>query len=311
VRMSNQSFASLAILVTVLLLNSAGVASASAPTTTQRSAFAALRGAPATSIPAAVSRFIDSSTGRRFGVDAKNVHRVPAPGGGSWSVLSGNSACVSSLRRRRTSRLAPMTRRRKLGHFSPAHRPEAARARRGQNVGHRWASDTGRIGTRLRLVRHRQVAVRGRLRRCSQSERPIRREVWLPGDVANAPSSRQAIDGRQQWGVATFKRQKPVAHAAWNIVYFCTSPGFGGCVIAAGGLWTAVLPINGIVVYSYDTWPMCGNALNTNGTWAGTTFCNTSLGEIGHPYNGSNRYGWGGPGPNVAQMLGGGTVGYN
>jgi hypothetical protein len=108
------------------------------------------------------------------------------------------------------------------------------------------------------------------------------------------------------------RRPKPVARAASGFVYFCTSPGWGGCVIWAGGLWTAVLPINGITVYSGDGWPMCGNALNSNGTWAGTTFCNTGLSPgVFHPYNGSNRRGWGGPGPNVTQMLGGGTVGYN
>jgi hypothetical protein len=109
------------------------------------------------------------------------------------------------------------------------------------------------------------------------------------------------------------KQPAPIAHAAFNyFVYLCTSPGWTGCYINAGGLWIPnFLPIGAIGVYSYDSWPMCGNALNPDGTWAGTTFCNTSLSPVSHPYNQSSRRGWGGPGTGVAQMMGGETVSYN
>ncbi|HEV7496186.1 peptidylprolyl isomerase [Baekduia sp.] len=312
--MLNKSLGGLAVLVTASLLGYVGMATASTPTAAQRTAFAALRGAPTTSVPAAVSHFIDSQTGRQFGVDARNVHRVAAPGGGSWSVLSGDSGlCVVFETKENISACA-----------------DNAQAKAG--------------ALQVLLISPKQPAPGGP--KTSATDGPTTQVGLVPDEVTTATATLQSGDvsavvpnpsglyavksgyplaslalhrvGKPSVVVKMgasrpFKRQKPVAHAALNhVAYLCTSPGFLGCVINAGGLWMANwLPIALIDVYSGDGWPMCGNALNSNGTWAGTTFCNGGIGAIGHPYNQSTRLGWGGPGPNVAQMIGGESVGYN
>jgi hypothetical protein len=95
VRTLNKSLAAAAVLVTASLAGSVGIASASAPTAPQQRAFPALNGAPTKSVPASVSRFIDTDAGRAAGVDERNVYRLPAPGGGFWSVLPGDKLiCV-------------------------------------------------------------------------------------------------------------------------------------------------------------------------------------------------------------------------
>jgi hypothetical protein len=313
VRMLNQRLAGLAALVTALLLSSVGIASATAPTAAQRTAFAALRGAPTTSVPEAVSRFIDSPTGRKFGVDARNVHRVAAPGGGSWSVLSGDTGlCVVFETKENISACA-----------------DDAQAKAG--------------ALQVLLISPKQPTPGGA--RTSATDGPTTQVGLVPDEVTTATAKLQSGDlsavvpnpnglyafksgyplasltlhrvGKPSVVVKTgaslrSKRPAPLARAASGFVYFCTSPGWAGCVINAGGLWSSLLPVNLIGVYSFDGWPMCGNALNTNGTWAGTTFCNTMMSPaVQHAYNSSYRYGWGGPGPNVAQMLGGGTVAYS
>jgi hypothetical protein len=314
VRTLNKRLGVLAVLVSALLLGSVGVASASTPTAAQRAAYAALRGEPATSVPASVTQFIDSPTGRKYGVDARNVHRVPAPGGGSWSVLSGNSGlCVVFETKENVSACADDAQV-KAGALQvlliDPKQPEPGEAR---------TSATDGPATQVGLVPDYVSSVTAKLSSgdasgvvlnpsglyAVKSGYPVTsltlHRVGKPSIVVKMAASRP------------FKRQKPVAHAAFNYVaYLCTSPGFLGCVINAGGRWMANwLPIGAIGVYSGDTWPMCGNALNSNGTWAGTTFCNTGIGALVHPYNQSSRLGWGGPGPNVAQMLGGESVAYN
>ncbi len=312
-RTFNKGLAVFAVLAPALLLNSVGIASASTPTTAQRSAFAALRGAPATSVPAAVSRFIDSTTGRKFGVDARNIHRVPAPGGGSWSVLPGDSGlCVVFETKENISACADNTQAKAGALRVLLIDPKQP------GSGEAGTSATDGPATQIGLVSDDITSATARLQSGDSS-----------GVVIN-PSGLYAVESGYPVRSLTLHRaagpsrvikmgaSRPsrlpehVAHASSGFVYFCTSPGFAGCVIWAGGLWTGFLPINAIGVYSGDGWPMCGNALNANGTWAGTTFCNTGLSPVvSHPYNGSSRRGWGGPGPNVAQMLGGGTVAYN
>lgn len=312
-RMLNKSLAALAVLVTALLLSSGGIASASTPTAAQRAAFAALRGAPATSVPAAVARFIDSPTGRKFGVDARNVHRVPAPGGGSWSVLSGDSDLCVVFEAKENISVCADDAQAKAGALQvlliDPKQPGSGEAR---------TSATDGPATQVGLVSDDVTSVTAKLQSGGSSGvviNPSGLYAVRSGYPVTSLTLRRAAGPSRviKWGTSRPSRlPKPVAHASSGFVYLCTSPGFAGCVIAAGGLWTALLPINQVSVYSGDGWPMCGNALNTNGTWAGTTFCNTGLSPVvSHPYNGSSRYGWGGPGPNVAQMLGGETVAYN
>jgi len=310
----NKSLAALAVSVIALLVSSAGIASASAPTAAQRSAFAALRGAPATSVPAAVARFIDSPTGRKFGVDARNVHRVPAPGGGLWSVLSGNSGLCVVLETKEYISACADDAQAKAGTFQilliDPKQPGSGEAR---------TSATDGPATQIGLVSDDITSATARLQSGDSSGVVINPNglyaVESGYPVTSLTLHRAAGPSRViRWGASRpIKRQKPVAHTAFNYVaYLCTSSGFLGCVIAAGGRWMANwLPIGAISVYSGDTWPMCGNALNSNGTWAGTTLCNTGIGALTHPYNQSNRLGWGGPGPNVAQMVGGEAVGFN
>jgi len=83
------------MVVTTLTVGGGGLAVASSPDAAQKKAFPALGGTPTRIVPAAVSGFIASNTGREEGVDARHVYRLPAPGGGSWSVLPGHDAiCV-------------------------------------------------------------------------------------------------------------------------------------------------------------------------------------------------------------------------
>jgi hypothetical protein len=67
------------------------VASAFAPTPAQKQTFSMLAGKPTKAVPAIVDQFIQSGFGQQSGVDAAHVYRVPAPGGGTWSVLPGKS----------------------------------------------------------------------------------------------------------------------------------------------------------------------------------------------------------------------------
>jgi hypothetical protein len=65
------------------------VAAAAAPSDQVHAAFRVLREPTTPNVPTGVRWFISSSAGRAAGLDASNVHRVAAPGGGFWDVLPG------------------------------------------------------------------------------------------------------------------------------------------------------------------------------------------------------------------------------
>lgn len=98
----------------------------------------------------------------------------------------------------------------------------------------------------------------------------------------------------------------PLARTA-NYAVFCHNTS-QFCTISSN-IWTAVYPIYDITINSFDNW-LCANAVNGDGSWAGTTFCTNTYGGASHPYNGSNRTGWGGPGVAGVPVYGRGIVSF-
>lgn len=110
------------------------------------------------------------------------------------------------------------------------------------------------------------------------------------------------------------KATSPIARASAfaNFWVFCAGSYNNICIIAGTNNWSPLLPIGVEYLQDYDGWTLCGNLVNTNGTWAGTTFCTVgSWIPVEHPYNQSYRYGWTGPGPGIAQLWGTANLGYN
>jgi hypothetical protein len=276
-------------------------ASATAPTAGQKTAFPVLRGAPTVRVPEAVQRFIASAHGRQAGVDAAHVERIAGPDGGRWSVLPGDGqVCVVFEDHEGIAACAPDAQaavegvRVKL--ITPSPVPGSS-AVIGPTV------DVGLAPASVARVTSTQGA-----------SRPTKAGAYAVRATQSSPVSLFAFNGerinRGSLDVAS-RAVRPVARAAalrvWDFCQHATGQGYW-CTIS-GSLWSAVEPFTSSIVQSADGHWICGNMVNGDGSWAGTTFCSTDLGGASHPWNATNRTAWTGPGV-AGDYVGGGSAAY-
>jgi hypothetical protein len=273
----------------VLVAVPATSAVASAPTTGQKAAFSALRGAPARALSPAVARFVDSQQGSEAGVDDANVYRVKSPKGGHWDVLSGRgqvclvledhegiSTCASNADAQagqlRVMLITPQSPSSVANSAvdGPATIaglvPDASQPEFGSVGLRRFPTVTGSAGT------YEGDAGSGAatIKRTASSHRST-----LPQPPIRAKA---ATGSRRDW-------------------YGCIGAGFGSvwCGII-GSLWSSAEPFTGSSVQSGDGNWLCSNMVESNGSWAGTTFCTTTMTGAGHSWNGTMRVDWAGNG---------------
>lgn len=289
----------------VALFAGAGSASASAPTEAQKEAFHALSGKPAATVPAIVDQFIGSTTGRQFGVDAANVHRVPAPGGGSWSILPGNdSICVVYETEEGVSTCGTLEQAKagllSVTLISPDRGPAADGQLPNPIVGPKkrigLAPDALAPAVAERVSGQAAVvAAKSGFYRTTAKNRPLSSLLSRIDRVGHKLDRAN----RHRGVFAT-----PIANAA-AYTGDCIPPGSRyNCLYAFyGGLFGYQHPLVDVVVASADSNWICGNA-KYGSTWAGSDVCTNQWVATAHPYNGSQRSGWAGPGGASASVWG-------
>lgn len=280
----------------------------------QKDHFAALRHAPSSSVPAEVKRFATSEVPAGLGINPSETRRVAAPDGGRWDVLSGSEgiclfdeseqtgtcATTADAIAGRLSMLfvAPSQERVTPGasYTVPENTPRhvvgilpddalsvtassavgnSLAARSNKDGLYRLSSSAGPVGTMtMRRAGNRAMKITPARQRGSASVK-ARASACTPGiNCAHAPIP---VSGRNYWENYAFYSGQ------W-------------------GTWSGVREVD---IYSKDTNTICGNAYNPDNTWAGNFFCiNTTAYGIGHPYAGSLRIPWAGPGAPSASVLG-------
>jgi hypothetical protein len=297
------TFAAIAAVAAVGSAGTAPSAVASAPTAEQQHVFPVLRGTPETVVGSAVSQFIRSADGRRAGVDAANVHRLVAPDGGTWSVLSGEDRVCLVLENHENVATC-------------ASDADAAAGRLGVLLIDPRPGGSATDGPATQVGLAPIGVVSGTARLDGAGETGVR----VDGNGAyvvrsGSPAQRLVLHRRHhksllygaKWNGGR-SRPAPIARAATSWDYIGNA---NGQTFTDGGLYTAVHPIVAEYVASADSNWLCGNTVNGDGSWAGTTFCTTSFSPAtSHPYNGSSRRGWAGNGTAGVPTLGIAYVAY-
>jgi hypothetical protein len=290
----------LAALSAGLVLVPASNAGASPPTAAQQAAFPLLRTPAATRVPSVVQRFVASSQGRRAGVDVRSVRRVDGADGGTWSVLPGTglicvvfedhegiAACASNADAAITGIAALL--------ITPSSVPGSSAV----------VGPTKEVGLAPASVS--RVASSGSAAPLTGDGAYAAHLTGL-GRVALIGSDGKRVSRGRPHHAVTGAPAYAKAHVAWNNVYnFCGGP---YCYISTS-LWGPLLPVGDEHIFSVDGNWICGNLTNTDGSWAGTTFCTTSLQGADHAYNQSGRYPWTGPGVAGVQVYGNAYAWYN
>jgi hypothetical protein len=282
---------------------SAGAAGASTPTSGEEAAFPTLRGTPSDVVPKAVQKFAVSRLGRQFGVDASDVYRSPAPGGGFWSLLPGTGGvCAVFETDEDIAACADAATAARQGFSLRLIRPHPGLMPDGSTP-----SPTEGVTSQVGIA---PAAASG----VEQSSANGRQAIATDDNgfyASTLPdsSTKVVLRGISAKRVAAARRLGTIkAHAAWNYSYnFCRA---SWCFIS-GSYGSPVLPIGEEQLETTDN-SICGNLINSDGSWAGSVFCATSTWTVySHPYNQSNRTGWMGPGVAGVTSLGAGWVYYN
>lgn len=282
----------------------AGGASASVPTATEKAAFPTLRGTPSHVIPKAIKTFADSHLGRQFGVDADDVYRSPAPGGGFWSLLPGaGGVCAVFETNENVSGCTDTTTAVSQGIAVRLIRPRSGLLPDGSTP-----SALDGVAYQIGIA---PAAAAGVELRSDQGAESISTDS--NGFYASAlPDTKAKVVLR---GVAREERiSSPSsqgtkkARAAWDHAFnICRAT---WCTLGPA-LGSPVLPVGQYDIESGSN-VVCGNLMNADGSWAGTTFCTVNaFAWYGHPYNQTPRTGWLAAGTAGVTSIGTGWLNYN
>jgi hypothetical protein len=289
--------------VGVVVLLPAANAGASAPTAAQKQAFPALRDAPATHVPATVRQFVTSSLGRKAGVDADSVRRVQAPNGRSWSVLPGDGqVCVVFEDHEGIASCAADAQAAASGVTALLITPSTVPG----------SSAVTGPAVQVGLAPASVASVDGR----GPAEQVAPSGAFAVAADGLKPVTLRGVDGERTATSRRFSGTRPVgplrAKAATLREYsFCNvAVGYYWCTIS-GSMVSTVEPFSSSLVQSADGNWLCGNMIESNGAWAGTTFCANSMTAVSHPWNSTNRRAWAGPGIAGVSVYGGSAAYWN
>lgn len=278
-------------------------ASASTPTATEKTAFPTLRGTPSQVIPKAIKTFAGSPLGRQFGVDAGDVYRSPAPGGGFWSLLPGaggvcavfetneDVAACADTATAVSQGIAVRLIRPRAGLLPDGSTPPALDGPASQ-IGIAPATATG---VELRSDQGAESVAASSTGFYASALPDASAKVVLRG-VAR----KKRISSSLSWG--------PKARAAWDHAFnICRAT---WCTLGPA-LGSPALPVGQYDIEAGDN-TVCGNLMNADGSWAGSAFCTvTAFIWYGHPYNQTRRTGWLAAGVAGVTSIGTGWLNYN
>lgn len=286
---SRRKMLGVTIATVVTMVAGSGVASASAPTSAQKQVFSALTDKPTAAAPAAVKSVIDGSLGRQFGVDADHVYRVPAPAGGSWSVLPGGNdqVCVVFETHENVSACGPIDQVKTEGLSLSLIDPDP-------NGGDLSAPANGRTT----YLGYAPKALAPSLMRRAGPSTAVKAGFY---EVVGKNTQLSSLLSRRAQAFQKHRVSVPAAPKAkksdFGPYYQCipSEPRYACQWTWFYGTWGQQQQLDGVMVASLDGNNICGNAALSPGyPWAGAFVCTTSY-PVSHPYNGSSRFGWAGP----------------